>query len=373
MTRSRYGSVRKRDEGKWQVRYRDKQGQDHYRLFPSKTEADGFLSVQHADILRGDWVNPNLGKITVEDWAKVWRATQRNLRPSTERLYDTLLRNHVLPALGQRTLASISVDDVEAWIAELLAKDGLSSTTANRAFRVLRQMLKVAVRRKRIPFSPCDGVHPPRDARTEMLFLTPAQVADLADGIDRHHRTLVLMAVYSGLRWGELAGLKVARLDLINRRVAVVEQLSGGRTSAPKTDAGRRVVTLPLWLMPHLEEEIAGKSLRDYVFTACEGGPLTNPSNFTRRVWKPAVRNSLPPELHALRFHDLRHTAVAIAIASGAAKNPKALQMRMGHSSITLTLDRYGHLLPGQDAEIADGMADPFALAQKASNVVPIR
>ena len=147
----------------------------------------------------------------------------------------------------------------------------------------------------------------------------------------------------------------------MNRTVAVVAQLTDAATLAPpKTAAGRRVVTLPAWLVEHLRRHVAGLPLDAYVFTTEDGAPLGR-SNFTTRVWKPAVTRALPPSLHALRFHDLRHTAVAIAIQSGAAANPKALQMRMGHNSIVTTLDRYGHLLPGADATIAEGMADPYA------------
>lgn len=357
-----FGSVRQKPNGKWQARYRDKSGREHYRLFTTKKEATGYLASVETNLLRGDWVDPNLGNITINEWAVVWRAGQRNLRQSTCDLYDSLLKNHVLPAFGTHTLSGITTDDVEAWVATLLAKEGMSSSTANRAYRVLRQMMNVAVRRRRILLSPCAGVEAPRDAKSEMLFLTPEQVADLADGIDPHYRTLVLMAVYSGLRWGELAGLKVARLDQINRTVTVVEQLTrAGTLAPPKSEAGRRVVTLPRWLMPLLKAQVVGKPLDAFAFTMASGAPLSAyGSNFTRRVWKPAVKAALPPALASLRFHDLRHTAVAIAIASGAARNPKALQVRMGHSTIRMTLDRYGHLLPGQDSEIADGMADPF-------------
>lgn len=360
-----FGSVRQKAAGKWQARYRDKSGREHYRLFTTKKEATAFLASVQTNLLRGDWVDPNLGKITVSEWSVIWRAGQRKLRPSTEDLYDSLLKNHVLPAFGTFTLSSITTDDVEAWVALLLAKEDMSSSTANRAYRILRQMLNVAVRRRRILLTPCAGVEPPQDAKAEMLFLTPEQVADLADAIPKHYRTLVLMAVYSGLRWGELAGLKVARLDQINRTVFVVEQLTrAGTLAPPKSEAGRRVVTLPRWLMPAINAQVTGKPLDAFAFTMEAGGPLAHASNFTRRVWKPTVAAALPPSLAGLRFHDLRHTAVAIAIASGAARNPKALQVRMGHSTIRMTLDRYGHLLPGQDSEIADGMADPFAARQ---------
>lgn len=371
--RRSFGAVRQKPNGAWEARYKAESGKTVYRYFQTKKEATAYLSTVQADMLRGDWIDPMDGKITVRELSVLWREGQHNLRPSTARLYDTLLRNHVLPVFGHRTIAAITADDVDAWVASMLANPKLSSSTANRAYRVLRQMMKLAVRRRRIRVSPCDGVQAPKDAKAEMLFLTPQQVATLADTIDPYYRTFVLMAVYSGLRWGELAGLKVARLDWINRTVTVLEQLTDeGVLAPPKSEAGRRVVTLPQWLVPLLKEQVAGKALDEFVFTSDQGAGL-RASNFNRRVWRRGVTAALPADLHGLRFHDLRHTAVAIAIASGAARNPKALQVRMGHSTITMTLDRYGHLLPGQDADIADGMVDPFTIKTDDTNVVPLR
>lgn len=360
-TRRSFGNVRQKPSGRWEARYQDAADTTHYATFETKRQAADHLARISADLQRGTWTDPTLSRITVQEWAVVWMEGMRNLRPNTERLYRSLLRCHVLPAFGHMRLDHVTPEDVDAWVAVLLANERICSTTANRAYRILRQMMKLAVRRRRIPFSPCEGVTAPADAKAEMLFLTPGQVVDLAEAIKPHYRNLVLTAVYSGLRWGELAGLQVARLDLLNRTVAVVAQLTDHNTLAPpKTAAGRRVVTLPRWMVDLLRTHVAGMALDGYLFTT-EDGALLGRSNFTTRVWKPAVKAALPPHLHALRFHDLRHTAVAIAIQSGAAANPKALQMRMGHNSIVTTLDRYGHLLPGADATIADGMADPFA------------
>jgi len=363
--RRSFGSVRQKPSGRWEARYRtDTLGEEavHSATFETKRQAAEHLDRISADLQRGTWTDPNLSRITVQEWADIWIEGLRNVRPNTLRLYKSLLKCHVLPAFAARPIASITPDDVDAWVATLLAKESISSTTANRAYRILRQMMRLAVRRRRIPFSPCEGVTPPGDVKNEMLFLTPGQVADLADAIHPHYRNLVLTAVYSGLRWGELSGLQVCRLNLLNRTVAVVAQLTAdGTLAAPKTAAGRRVVTLPAWLVDLLRAHVAGRPLDAFVFTSYPGGDPLGRSNFATRVWKPALQAALPPSLHNLRFHDLRHTAVAIAIDSGAAANPKALQMRMGHNSIVTTLDRYGHLLPGADATIAEGMADPFA------------
>src|SRR3954467_2711170 len=142
-----------------------------------------------------------------------------------------------------------------------------------------------------------------------MQFLTPEQVTRLAEAIDPQYRLLVLMAVYSGLRWGELAGLRRDRVNVLARSVHVVEQLTevGGKLAfgPPKTAAGRRKVTLPRFLAEALGGHMgpAGAAAGDaLVFTTADGQPLRR-SNFGRRVWLPAVKAA---ELEGLRFHDLR-------------------------------------------------------------------
>lgn len=138
--------------------------------------------------------------------------------------------------------------------------------------------------------------------------------------------------------------------------IAVVEQLNelSGRIEwgPPKTATGQRAVSLPSGLVDLLVVQLARPMVErsGLVFPTPLGEPMRR-SNFARRVWAPAVRDL---GLDGLRFHDLRHTAVALAISTGA--HPKALQERMGHSSVKVTLDRYGHLYEGLDAQIANGL-----------------
>jgi integrase len=119
-------------------------------------------------------------------------------------------------------------------------------------------------------------------------------------------------------------------------------------------------------MLSELHEQLTQRASSDYVFTAVQGGPIRK-STFLRRYWKPAVTAS---GIEGLRFHELRHTAAAIAIQAGA--HPKAIQARLGHSSITVTLDRYGHLMPGTDQTVADGIDQLVAVERPlTSEVVP--
>jgi len=190
-----------------------------------------------------------------------------------------------------------------------------------------------------------------------MRFLSPAEPVLFLDAVDDHYKVLIRTAAYAGLRWGELAGLRVSRVDPLRRTVTVVGQLNelnGTLTyGPPKTAAGRRSVSLPAFLADSLAEQVAGRA---------EPG-LTGLCSRRRSAGRCDGRTSgaehrcpLPNAagLDGLRFHDVRRTAVALAIAQGG--HAKAIQERMGHSSVTVTLDRYGHLFEGLDERIAEGL-----------------
>jgi len=171
----------------------------------------------------------------------------------------------------------------------------------------------------------------------------------LADATRLRYRALVLVGAYGGLRIGELAGLRRSRVDLLRGTVEVAEIVTevGGRlrVGPPKTRASRRTAGLRRTVVAELAAHLAAPAERDaLVFTAPKGGPLRVIA-FRARIWRPATRTA---GLDGLRIHDLRHTAVALWIA--AAANPKEVAARAGHTSVSFTLDRYGHLYPESDA-----------------------
>ncbi len=226
-------------------------------------------------------------------------------------------------------------------------------------YRTLGRILATAEVDGLIRRSPCIGVDLPRQTgHTEMHFLAPAEVTRLAVAIEPRYRALIFTAAYTGLRWGELAGLRRHRLDLDAGTVRVVEALRevNGRVALGPTKTGaHRTVSLPPFLVEMLSAHVdAYTSSEGFVFTSAEGTPLRR--NFYRRHFKPAVtRAGMTREL---RFHDLRHTCAALLIAQGA--HPKEIQERMGHSTIRLTFDRYGHLFPSLDSLLRDGLEATF-------------
>lgn len=372
MSRRSFGSVRKRTSGRWEARYTHPDtGELFYRYFITKAEAEDYLSITDAEFLRGDWLDPNHGAKVVKVWAEDWYQSLRKPRLRTLATYRTAIDRHIVPHLGEVQMGRLSSEMVDAWVRDLEAA-GFGPSTVSKAFRVLSMMMGNAVRRRYLRFNPCAEAESPQapDSRSQVV-LTPAQVADLARAVEvfgQQYRAMVLVAAYGGLRWGEVTGLGLQHVDWLRRRVRVERQLHpDGRLDAPKTKAGTRWVDIPSWLCDELSRTVAGRHPTedtDLLFLSDEGKAI-NHSNFRQRVWLKA-KDTLADDLYDLRFHDLRHTAVAIYLDSGRQAgqpiNPKELQLRMGHSSISMTLDRYGHLLDRSEDAVVEAMPSPFLI-----------
>jgi integrase len=367
--------IRKKGTGQWQVRYRDPSGTERARNYRRKADAEKFLVTVEADKLRGMWTDPRLGKITVSEWLPTWQASRVHLRPSTRVGTESLLRNHVLPYFGVRRLGSVTPTEVQGFVAHLEER-GLAASTIRQAYLLVAGLFSSALESDLIARTPCRGIKLPPSSRTEMRFLNAEQVTDVAGAIDDQYRALVLTAAYTGCRFGELAGLRVRRLDLLRRSLTVAETLSDVRgqvaLAPPKTAAARRQVALPRFLSEELARHLAQwpPGADGFVFSAPEGGPLRR-TNFRRRTWLPAVRASVG---EPFRFHDLRHTHAAMLIAQG--EHPKVIQLRLGHSSIQVTLDTYGHLFEGLDEAAADRLDAAFlrmsSLGTRATVLAPV-
>jgi integrase len=355
--------------GRWQVRYRDLSGVVHTgpRTFASRTDAARYPAMVEADLHRGAWADPKLGRITLAEWAKRWQATTTNLRPTTRDLYAYLLRRFLLPTFGKAALSSIDPLAVRTWLANLQAQQ-LNPSTVAKAYRLLSRILGAAVDAGYLLRNPCTVKGAGQERAPEMRFATVAQIAALAEAVGDRYRALVLVAAYGGLRWGELVGLRVKRVDLLHGRVTVAEQVAevNGQLipGPPKTAAGRRTITLPavaaVALAEHLAE-FAEPGPEGLVFPAPKGGYLRR-SNFRRRWW---VRATRAAGVEGLRFHDLRHSAATLALAAGA--NTRELMERMGHTSPQVAL-RYQHVRAGRDQAIAAALD---ALVQAAAALSP--
>lgn len=336
---------------RWQVRYVDPSGKERAKSFLRKSDAERFLVSVETDKLRGDWVDPRLAKTSFEEWTGRWWGATSHLKTYTRDGYESLLRVHVFPRSAQSSLGSIQAVDIREWLADL-DRSGLSVSRIRQAYFLLAQILRSAVESGYLAKNPCVGVKLPRMQVPEMRFVTAEQVEALVSAIREPYGVLVNTLAYAGLRWGEAVALRRGRCELLRSRLHVVESLSetseGLLFGATKTYQ-RRTVVVAGFLRDQLAEHLVtsvGAADDALVFTSPSGEPLRR-GNFSRRVWKPALETASLD----LRPHDLRHTCAALLIAEGA--HPKAVQAQLGHSSIQVTMDRYGHLFPSAAEELA--------------------
>lgn len=349
----------------WQARWRDPAGRQRKRTFPRKSDAEQYLTGVEHSVLVGAYVDPSRSLVTVGAWAAQWLAGQVQLKASTRYRYESLLRCQVLPTWERVPLAKVSHADVTAWVSRLSAS-GLSPATVRQAYRVLSLVLALAVRDDRLSRNPADGAPLPRVVTAPRRFLTHEQVSALAAATGQHALAVRVLA-YCGLRFGELAALRVSRVDLMRRRVEIVESVTevNGRAvfGTPKSHQGRSV-PVPRFLVDELAEHVAGKAPTDLVFCSPAGGVL-RVGNFRRRCFDRAAHEV---GLAGLTPHELRHTAASLAIASGA--SVKGVQRMLGHASAAMTLDVYSGLFDDDLDAVADRL-DAAARDSRVPQVCP--
>jgi integrase len=360
VAKRRFGRVRQLPSGRWQVRYKGPDGIDRAapRTFPTKTDADIWLTVQEAEIRSGDWINPDTGKISLTDYARAWIDERPGLRPKTAELYSYLLRRHLAPVLGPMPIADIQAAHVRRWRKQLL-DTGVSVTTAAKSYRLLKTIMTTAVDDGAVRRNPCRIKGGGGETSPERTILTVPQVYELSEAIDPRYRALVLLATFTSLRWGELCALRQSDIDLDARTVRVERQLTelenGGLSfGPPKTSAGRRTVGFPELVSPVVRWHVscfASAEDDGLIFTSSTGAPLRR-GNFRRRVWLPALSKA---GLSTVHFHDLRHTGNTLTATAGA--NLRELMTRMGHSSTRAALI-YLHSTDERQAAIADALGE---------------
>jgi integrase len=352
-------NIAKRDDGRWRARYRDAAGKEHSRHFKRKIDAQRWLDDVTTAVTTGTYVDPSRGRVTVGEWAQTWLLTKVDLKPTTRRGYASAIRTHIDPRWAGVKLIDVTHADVAAWVAGL-TELGLSASTTRHAHRVLSLILDLAMRDGRLARNPAQRVPLPRLGQHNQIYLDHAEVDALADAAG-DYRLVILFLAYTGVRYGEMAALRVRNLDLLRRRASIsdaVADVSGRAVFGTPKNHQQRSVPVPRFLVEELAQHVASKQSDDFVFAADRGGVL-HLRNFRRNVFDPAVRAA---GLDGLTPHALRHTAASLAISSGA--NVKVVQTMLGHKSATMTLDLYGHLFDDQLDEIADAMDAARTAAQ---------
>jgi integrase len=301
--------------------------------------------------------------------------------PGYRRRFTRELARH-FAEFTDRPLDAITDEDVKGWIRG--CEDGshpcrehgsdpptyvlrsLSPTTIHRLLRQCSAIFSAAQKRGRVTVNPFHDergrLHrvgrTDRDQHTEMTVLTHDEWAVLADALPAGvPRDLGSLLVGTGLRWGEATALAVGAVDplaappLLHVGRAWQDDGEGGwQLGTPKSRRSRRTVTYGAAVLEALIPHLAGRDDDEFVFTTQRGRPL-RPSNFYHRIWLPALdRANAAGMPKRPRIHDLRHTHVSWLIAAGTPV--AAISRRLGHESVTTTIDRYGHMLPSIDVDV---------------------
>lgn len=355
---------------KWRARWRDETGAQRMATFDTKRDAVAHIASVTTDIKRGLRTTFD-GSVSVAELGEQWMTASFHLSPGTIWTYERDLERHILPTFGDMKVSALTPAAVQRWVAEELGR--LAPSTVKRHHRTLATMLNWAVDQGIVATNVCNKVKAPRVPRRDMETFTVKQIEDIAANIGDRYRCFILIAAYGGLRWSELRGLR--RMDVQGSKVTVAGQMMQLNRKwlreDPKTAAGLRTIVLPATVAAELESHLAeftGPKPSDLIFTSTKGNPISEDwryitwykACYAAGMGEQVIRNHKPAFVNMPRFHDLRHTSVALAINAGA--HPKAIQQRLGHASIAITMDRYGHLMAGMDAELAgdlDNLRNP--------------
>jgi integrase len=332
----------------------DDNGKAPTKAFHTKSEGEKWVAGLVTAKSRGEGIDLTGGKVTFEEYAVDWLATQTH-RDSSGAAIESRLRNHAYPVIGHMQLGRVRASHIRKMLKRMSGE--LAPRTANVAYGNTRSVFKAAVLDRLIPVSPCDGVKPLKKGEvTKVIPLTFDEIIAVADAMPKRWYALVTVAAGLGLRPSEMTGLTVDRVDFLRKTVKVDRQMQVLRkpdengSRAPrflplKTPASYRDVPLPDSIAIELAEH-----LRKFPVTHEDGLIFTTESGKPIPVWerteawrKAADSVGLPGET----MHACRHFYASALIYHG--ESVKVIQERLGHASAMETLDTYGHLWPGSD------------------------
>jgi integrase len=374
------GSVYRRKDGKYvaEVTIWDASGKRKRVKRSSRTKTEARERLNELQELMKGGVDLLSGDSLLKDYLERWLedSVKPSVRQKTYEGYESICRVRIIPRIGRTKLSKVTPALLQNLYAEL-SKSGLSPRSVGHTHRCLHRAFEVAIKWNLLARNPCDVAEPPRVKRSEMKTLTREQLRLLLDGTagERYH-TLYLLAATTGLRLGELHGLKWSDIDLQNGRLFVRRSLQQTRLGLifeePKTSSSRRSVELTERAIAGLKDHRRRQAEErlslgpawednDLVFPNEIGQPK-DPSTASSHLKLVLSRLGLP----RIRFHDLRHTFASLLLQSG--ESPKVIQEILGHEDVTLTLNVYAHTIPQMQSRATRTMEsivsqDDFAAA----------
>ncbi len=345
--------------GKWVLDFRDRQGKRHWESYRTRKEADAALAERVQQLGKGTYISPSKEK-TFSDLCKAFtKAHKPHVKANSWVDYQRNMDIHLGEYFRGCKLRDIALVHVEGFVADRLDQ-GKGERTINKCLTLLVSLFKYAGKHGWMHSNPAR--HVPKlkttDAESrdevERVILSPAEFQRVLDNTKAKWQLIIKMAGLTALRQGELIGLPWKYVDFDKRKVYVRQQHTAGRFSTLKTKKSRRDVGLSVELTNELREhKLASKWAKpdDLVFANTVGKPQS--LKYLMAGWKAALRLA---KLQERTFHSLRHTYASTLIRNNV--NMKIVSTLCGHSSIMITMDVYGHLLPDETDGIADVLAD---------------
>lgn len=349
---NRNPGISKRGE-KWQARaFFD--GREVSKTFRTQDEAIRWKREQERALERGEWIDPSLSKITFAEWSDSWLRAKTNLSGRTVRGYKARINSHIIPRFGSFKLTSITNNQIGQWVADSI-QNGVGQIALKQSVGILKQILDAAVLDGRISRNPVIGIRVPRVRAKEKKALNFDELKKLAAECGEFE-LLVLFAGTTGLRFSEIAALKVGDISVLQRNVRVDKAMSLG-VNGEQIEKGTKtnqIRTVPIVkeLIPSLIEITSTRFSDAPLFEMPLGGRLEY-NNFMTRVFRPAVKRL---NLEGISFHNLRHTTASLLISAGTPIT--AVSGILGHASTQMTLDVYGHLYEDEAAIYVDRLGE---------------
>lgn len=382
MTRGRRGNgegtITQRKNGTWEAKIMLEDGKRKSIYGKTRKEVQDKLKVALREQQQGTLVTASQQK--VEDFLNDWleNTQKHSVRPRTYERYEEIVRLHINPVLGRHYLHKLTPQQVQAFYKKKL-DEGLSARSVESFHNVLHKALDTAVRWGLLARNVCDAVSAPRGQSFEVIMLTIEQVRAFHEALHGHRlEALFLLAIATGMRRGEIMGLKWQDVDLQKgvlqvRRILTrvptklkTETQTGAFIEAEtKTRRSRRSIVIASFALNVLkkhkvqQEEMKRKAGplwqdHDYVFCTSIGTHLNPTRDLLDELKKITEKAGLPP----MRFHDLRHVAATLLLSEGI--HPKIVQEILGHSQISMTLDVYSHVLPNMQQDAMNRLNDLF-------------
>jgi integrase len=344
---------------RWQARYDDPNGREVTSLWATKVEAEREINKQESAKSAGSWLDPKAGKVTVERFARDTWLPAQSINGRSEVEYEGALRRYLFPEWGNREIRSIKPSEAGAWQKLLVGKYELSGSYPNRVARYVRGVFRLAVIDRVIPVSPFERIPaPPMDESA----VQPPDIAEVrqliaAANIDRW-RTMIEFTALTGLRSGEIRGLRLARVDFLRRTMLVDQQLvyekgRGLYFDELKTGAGLRMLPLTKRAVDVLAAYIERHPVPQsgpgagLIFTMPAAG-LIGKSTIDYAIKSVCKKAGVEPR----HWHELRHHYASVLIGGG--ENPKVVQKRLGHKDVMTTLRTYAHLFAEAEERTRD-------------------